>query len=91
MCHVEDLHQRLRELRSQLGRPSGDAAHDLRENLDAERALRRGLERRSLWRTLVWFDAHDTVEVSTDIRRRRWNTETVKRDRMLLERLGVTG
>ena len=91
MCHVEDLHQRLRELRSQLGRPSGDAAHDLRENLDAERALRRWLEKRSLWRTLVWFDAHDTVEVSTDIRRRRWNTETVKRDRMLLERLGVTG
>ena len=91
MCYIEDLHERVREMKSTLGRPNGDAAHDLKESLEAERGLRRWLEKRSLWRTLVWFDAHDTVEVSTDIRRRRWSTETVRRDRLFLERLGVTG
>lgn len=46
--------------------------------------LRRWLEKLSMWRTLVWFDARETVEVSTEIEKRRWNTETVKRERLLL-------
>ena len=76
-------------MKAALGRPNGDAAHDAKGNLDAERRLKGWLDKRSLWRTLVWFDAHETVEVSTDVRRRRWNTETVARDRMFLELLGV--
>ena len=90
MCYIEELHRRVREMRATLGRPNGDAAHDAKANLDAERKLKGWLDKRSLWRTLVWFDAHETVEVSTDVRRRRWNTETVARDRMFLELLGVT-
>ena len=90
MCYVEDLHQRLREMKSTLGRPSGDPAHDLKENLEAERRLKRWLEKRSLWRTLTWFDAHETVEVSRDVSRRRWSTDVVKRDQMFLDLLGVT-
>lgn len=91
MCYIEDLHQRLRLMKQSLGIPNGDASHDAKSNLDAEKSLKNWLDKRSLWRTLVWFDAHETVEVSTDITRRRWNTETVRRDRMFLGLLGVTG
>ena len=90
MCFIEDLHRRVRGMKETLGRPNGDAAHDHKENLEAEERLRRWLEKRSLWRTLVWFDAHETVDVSTDVSRRRWNTETVARDRLFLDLLGVT-
>lgn len=78
-------------MKQSLGIPNGDASHDAKSNLDAEKSLKNWLDKRSLWRTLVWFDAHETVEVSTDITRRRWNTETVRRDRMFLGLLGVTG
>ena len=89
MCYLEELHNRVRDMKAELGRENGDPAHDLKENLDAERKLKTWLEKRSLHNVLRWFDAHETFEVSSDIRKRKWGTETTKRDRMFLEKLGM--
>ena len=90
MCYIEHLHERVRQMKAVLGVPNGDAAHDTDTNLEDERKLKRWLDKRALCRTLTWFDGHETIEVSTDIKKRRWNTETVKRDRLFLRLLGVT-
>ena len=76
-------------MKAALGRENGDPQHDLKENLDAERRLRTWLGKRSLHNVLDWFDAHETFEVSSDIRRRKWGTETTRRDRLFLEKLGM--
>ena len=89
MCYLEELHNRVRDMKAELGRENGDPRHDLKENLDAEKKLKTWLEKRSLHNILNWFDAHETFVVSSDIRRRKWGTETVKRDRMFLEKLGM--
>ena len=90
MSYIEELHERLRQIKSNLGIANGDPVHDAKENLDAENELKTWLKKRSLYRTLNWFDANDMVEVSNDIKRVRWNTETVKRDDLFLSLLGVT-
>ena len=89
MCYLEELHNRVRDMKAALGRENGDPTHDLKENLDDERKLRTWLGKRSLHNVLDWFDARETFEVSSDIRRRKWNTETTRRDRMFLEKLGM--
>ena len=38
---------------------------------------------------LSWFDAIEVFEVSSQIKNKRWNTETLERDRMFLEYLGI--
>jgi transposase len=90
MCYLEELHERIRKMKDTLGKPNGDPVHDTKGNLDKERKLKAWLKKRSMYRTLLWFDAHETIKVSTDVAKRRWNTETVARDRLFLERLGVT-
>ena len=89
MCYIEDIHERIREMKKTLGKKNGVPEHDTKENLDKEIALKRWLQKRSMFRTLAWFDAHDTVEVSSDIRKRRWSTEIIERDRLFLEKLGM--
>jgi len=90
MCYLEELHNMVRDMKARLGEENGDPKHDTKEVLDAERGLRSWLGKRSLHNTLRWFDAHETFEVSSDIRRKKWSTETTKRDRLFLRELGMS-
>ena len=90
MCYIEELHERIRQMKSVLGKKTGDPEHDTKDNLDKETALKTWLKKRSMFRTLVWFDAHETVEVSSEIRKRRWHTEIIDRDRLFLKKLGMS-
>ena len=90
MSYVEELHERLRQLKASLGIKNGDPSHDTKANLDAEKALKYWLKHRSAYRTMKWFDAHETVNVSSEIRKVRWNTDTIARDKLFLNLLGVT-
>ena len=47
------------------------------------------LNRQSLFSLLSWFDAIEETNVSSQIKAKRWNTEILERDRMLLDMLGV--
>lgn len=48
------------------------------------------LNKQSLFSLLSWFDAIEETDVSSQIKSKRWNTEILERDRMLLSMLGVT-
>ena len=90
MCYIEDLHERIRTLKTELAKKTGDSTHDTKDNMDREKDLKNWLKKRSMFRILKWFDADETVEVSSEIRKRRWSTEMVERDRLFLKLLGVT-
>ena len=90
MCYIEDIHERIRVLKSSLAKMNGDSAHDTKEVLDKEKDLKNWLKKRSMFRVLNWFDANETVEVSSEITKRRWNTEVIERDALFLKLLGVT-
>lgn len=89
MCYLEELHNMVRDMKGTLGRENGDPKHDTKEVLDAEKGLRTWLNKRSLHNVLRWFDAYETFEVSSDIRKKKWSTETTKRDRLFLRKLGM--
>ena len=43
----------------------------------------------SISKILAWFDAVQETTVKTNVGRKRWQTEIIKRDRLFLEKLGV--
>ena len=90
MGYIEKFYTQIRQMKENLGVPNGDPKHDTKENLEAEKSLRRWLEERSLPRILKWFDAYETTEVSREITSRRWSTEVILRDKMFLKRLGMS-
>ncbi len=48
------------------------------------------LNKQSLFTLLSWFDAIEEINVSSQIKAKRWKTEILERDRMFLDLLGVT-
>ena len=89
MSYIEEFHELLRSINEKLGKPNGDPNHDTKDTLNKEKELKSWLKHRSLYRILKWFDAHDTTEVSNNIKKTRWNTETVARDKLLIKLLGM--
>lgn len=55
-----------------------------------ETKLRKWLNQRSLSQILDWFDCIETTTVQTAMGNYRWSTESVARDRLFLDRLGVS-
>ena len=90
LCYYEQFSKELSELKSRLGRPNGDPAHDKKVNLDKEKTLKNWLGSKSIEEILVWFDAVDRVEVSTPAGSRAWTTEVTEKEQMLLEKLGIS-
>lgn len=54
-----------------------------------EKKLEKWLGQRSLAQILDWFDCIETTQVKTAMGDYRWSTESVARDRLFLEYLGV--
>ena len=58
--------------------------------LKLENKLNNWLEQRSLIQILEWFDCIETTNVQTEMGRQRWSTESVARDQLFLDCLGVS-
>jgi len=56
-----------------------------------EKKLDKWFEQRSLAQIMDWFDCIETTNVQTAMGSYRWSTESIVRDRLFLEYLGVTG
>ena len=78
----------LRTQRDSLGVPNGDAEHDTNENLKLENQLKNWLNKTSMNGILQWFDAIEKITADGAIKK-TWRTETTKRDRLFLDRLGI--
>jgi hypothetical protein len=83
------LRFKIGQMKVELGKKTGDPKHDTIENLKLEISLKKWLTNTSFSNTLRWFDAYETTSVSTMVANRRWNSETTKRDRLFLEKLGM--
>ena len=92
LCYYDYLYKRLKDLKSELGVPNGDARHDLKQNLKDETTLLKWIKNSSLNEILQWFDAIDLIRL-TGKKHQNLNliTETTKRDRMFLEKIGYYG
>lgn len=90
LCYYEYLSEAIRQLKAVLGKRNGDPVHDNKKNLAMETKLRSWLNNTPLYLTLQWFDTVEKVKVSTKLLSRRWTTEITERDRMFLEKLGVS-
>ena len=83
------LRFKIGQMKVELGRKTGDPKHDTKDKLKLETRLKKWLVDTSFSNVLRWFDAYETTEVSTAVAKRRWNSETTKRDRLFLEKLGM--
>lgn len=90
LCYYEYLHNKIDEIKRTLGVENGDNSHDKKVILNRELKLRSWLENTPIYLQLQWFDTIESIEISSEIKKKRWNTEVLLRDRLFLEKLGVT-
>ncbi|MDD5597832.1 MAG: transposase [Victivallaceae bacterium] len=81
------LTKKINEMRSRLGKQENGKTKAL---VNLENKLDKWLEQRSLAQILDWFDCIETTSVRTAMGNYRWSTESVARDRLFLEYLGMT-
>ena len=82
------LTKKIKEVQARLGKNEREKTKAL---VTLEMKLGKWLEQRSLAQILDWFDCIETTYVQTAMGNYRWSTESVARDRLFLEYLGVTG
>ena len=80
------LTKKIKEMREGLGKNKSEKTAAL---VKLENNLDKWLEQRSLAQILDWFDCIETTQVQTAMGNYRWSTESVARDRLFLEYLGV--
>jgi len=90
LCYYEYLSEEIRKLKESLAKPNGNPKHDSKENLELEKKLNAWLGNTPIYLILQWFDTVESFKVSSSLHSMRWNTEVTARDRMLLEKLGIT-
>ena len=80
------LTKKIKEMRERLGKNESGKTKAL---VSLEKKLEKWLEQRSLAQILDWFDCIETTHVRTAMGNYRWSTESVARDSLFLEYLGV--
>jgi transposase len=90
LCYYEYLSNEIWNMKKSLGVKNGDSKHDAENNLKLEKKLKSWLENTPVYLVLQWFDVVEGVKVSSKLLSKRWSAEITLRDRMLLEKLGVT-
>jgi transposase len=89
LCYYEYLSNEIRNIKSALGIPNGDHAHDLAANIKLEKKLKAWLDNSPIYLVLQWFDTIEGVKVSSKLSAKRWSTEITNQDKLFLEKLGV--
>ena len=91
LCYEDCLWQKIKTIKQSLRNDINQSKIDKHDKVLAgkKQKLLTWLNSMSLQDILVWFDAIEMVEVSSQIKERRWNTEVLERDRMFLAMLGV--
>lgn len=87
LCLKCFITKKIREVRQNLGK---DVGGKTKARIAQEKSLKAWLEQHSLTQIFDWFDCRETTTVETEVGARRWTTESVARDRLFMELLGVT-
>ena len=80
------LTKKIKEMRATLGK---NKAEKTKARVNLEKKLDKWLAQRSLGQILDWFDCIETTNVQTAMSNTRWSTESIARDQLFLEYLGV--
>jgi len=80
------LTKKIKQVKAKLGKKEPGKTKSL---IKLEKKLENWLVQRSLTQILDWFDCIETTKVQTVMGSYRWSTESVARDRLFLEYLGV--
>jgi hypothetical protein len=90
LCYYEYLSNEIRNMKKTLGEKNGNPDHDAAANIKLEKKLKAWLENSPIYIVLQWFDTVEGVKVSSKLISKRWTTEITSRDKIFLEKLGVT-
>jgi transposase len=90
LCYYEYLSDNIRSMKKLLGVKNGNPEHDAAANLKLEKALKSWLDNSPIYLVLQWFDTVEGVKISSKLSSKRWTTEITSRDRMFLEKMGIT-
>ena len=90
LCYYEYLSNEIRNMKDTLAVPNGDPEHDSAANIKLEKKLKAWLDDSPIYLVLQWFDTIEGVKVSSKLSAKRWSTEITTRDKMFLDKLGVT-
>ena len=89
LCYYEYIRHKINQIKESLGIKNGDKKHDTKLNLSKEIKLKTWLDNTPIYLILQWFDVIENVDVSTEIKQRRWNSAVLERDRLFLEKFGI--
>ena len=89
LCYYEYFNEEIRKLKVVLENEinSGNLKSDM---LKITKKLKTWVNNTPLYLQLQWFDTVEQVEISTKLRRRRWNTEVTACDTLYLQKIGVS-
>ena len=90
LCYYEYLSNEILEMKDSLGVPNGDLEHDSAANIKLEKKLKAWLDNSPIYLVLQWFDTIEGIKVSSKLSSKRWSTEVTARDKLFLDKLGVT-
>lgn len=90
LCYYEYLSNEVRNMKMVLGVKNGEPVHDTAKNIALEKKLKGWLDNSPIYIVLQWFDAVEGVKVSSKLTAKRWTTEISLRDRLFLDKMGVT-
>ena len=86
LCYLSNLRKKIDDIEESLGQ---DRPEMTKELMKLEKSLKNWIKGCSTVDIFDWFDCIETTEIKTESGKFRWTTESIKRDKLFLERLGV--
>ena len=90
LCYYEFLSEKVRGIKLDLEKAPDDSIKKTKQQIKLEKKLKSWLENTPIYLQLQWFDVIEGVKISSKLKSVRWATETTARDRLYLEKLGIT-
>ena len=87
LCYRCFIVKKIKAVKEMLGKNDGEKTAS---RLELEKGLLNWLRQRSLAQIFDWFDCQEETTVRTEAGSRRWTTESVARDRLFMELLGIS-
>lgn len=89
LCYYEYFSEEIRKLKKVLESEISNGDLNSAE-LKTTKKLSNWVNNTPLYLQLQWFDAVESVEISSKLRNRRWNTEVTACDELYLKKIGIT-
>lgn len=89
LCYYEYFSEEIRKLKEVLENEINNGGLNSTD-IKTYKKLRAWLNNTPLYLQLQWFDTVESIEISTKLRNRRWNTEITACDALYLQKIGIT-